>query len=83
MLDRNHEDPTRGRVGIRVAFNLVRTTLWSLIMEDEVAEEKAAAAEAPSASSGGSGHKAYSTYCLGDHKYARRCWRGFYALSRT
>lgn len=45
-----------GRVGIRVAFNLVRTTLWSFIMEDEVAEEKAAAAETASAP-GGSGQK--------------------------
>lgn len=44
-------------VGIRVAFNLDRTTTWSFIMEDEVAEEKAAAAEASSAPSGGSGQK--------------------------
>lgn len=50
-------DPDLSRVGIRVAFNLNRTTLWSFIMEDEVAEQKAAAAETSAAPGGGSGQK--------------------------
>lgn len=50
-------DPDLSPVGIRVAFNLNRTTLWSFIMEDEVAEQKAAAAETSAAPGGGSGQK--------------------------